>query len=225
MISKVKKLQTVQQLTASLLPSCTVNVMSHEEDRCFQCQEFGLIACDCPNLCCFECHEYGHIVVDCPHWIPPSGTPAHHHKQIATPGIAQGLLLDKITRTGTKTADQGPSPIPADIIVTVIMAPTEAIPDHIIETVDATIGALCNVMLTSIAMHRSSSTYLKDCSRSQSCSAYKTSKKTPYKPSSHSSRTPVKPQDRRHHRVMIAHKLTTIAQMILLVTPKMMRAI
>ena len=58
------------------------------------------------------------------------------------PGIAQDLLLDPITRTGTETADQGCSPIPTDIIVTVIMTATEAIPGHIIETVDATIGVL-----------------------------------------------------------------------------------
>ena len=32
-ISKVEKLQAVQQLTATLLPSSRVNVMSHEEDR------------------------------------------------------------------------------------------------------------------------------------------------------------------------------------------------
>ena len=33
-----------------------------------------------PNACYFECDEYGHIVVDCPHQIPPSGTPACHHR-------------------------------------------------------------------------------------------------------------------------------------------------
>ena len=38
-ISEVEKLQAAQQLTATLLPSSTINVMSHEEDRCFQCQE------------------------------------------------------------------------------------------------------------------------------------------------------------------------------------------
>ena len=38
-ISEVEKLQAVQQLTATLLPSSTVNVMSNEEDQCFQCQE------------------------------------------------------------------------------------------------------------------------------------------------------------------------------------------
>ena len=40
-ISEVKKLQAVQQLTATLIPSSTVNIMSHEEDQCFQCQELG----------------------------------------------------------------------------------------------------------------------------------------------------------------------------------------
>ena len=33
-----------------------------------------------PNVCCFECDEYGHIVADCLHPVPPSGTPAHHHR-------------------------------------------------------------------------------------------------------------------------------------------------
>ena len=43
-ISEVEKLHATQQLTATLIPSCTVNVMSHEEDHCFQCQESGHIA-------------------------------------------------------------------------------------------------------------------------------------------------------------------------------------
>ena len=42
-ISKIEKLQAVQQLTATLIPS-TVNVMSHEEDCCFQCHDSGHIA-------------------------------------------------------------------------------------------------------------------------------------------------------------------------------------
>ena len=79
-LSEIKKLQATQQLTATLIPSSTVNIMSHEEDLCFQCQESGHIACHCPNVQCFECDEYGHIVVDCPHRIPPSGTPACHHR-------------------------------------------------------------------------------------------------------------------------------------------------
>ena len=42
-ISEVEKLHAAQQLTATLIPSSTVNVMSHEEDCCFQCQESGHI--------------------------------------------------------------------------------------------------------------------------------------------------------------------------------------
>ena len=80
-ISKVEKHQAAKKLTATLLPLTSVNVMSHEEDQHFQCQELGHIACYCPNVCCFKCKEYGHIVVDCPHQIAPSGTPAHHHRQ------------------------------------------------------------------------------------------------------------------------------------------------
>ena len=38
-IIEVEKLQAGQQLTATLLPSSTANVMSHEEAKYFQCQE------------------------------------------------------------------------------------------------------------------------------------------------------------------------------------------
>ena len=49
-ISEVGKLQTTQQLTATLIPSSTVNVMSNEEDCCVQCQEAGHIACHFPSV-------------------------------------------------------------------------------------------------------------------------------------------------------------------------------
>ena len=49
-ISEVEKLQAIQQLTATLTLSSTVNVMSQEEHRCFQCQELGHIACHCPSV-------------------------------------------------------------------------------------------------------------------------------------------------------------------------------
>ena len=43
-ISKVEKLNAVQQLTTMIIPSSTVNMMSNNEDHCFQCQEQGHIA-------------------------------------------------------------------------------------------------------------------------------------------------------------------------------------
>ena len=77
-IREVEKLQAAQQLTAALLPSSTVNVMSSDDDKCFQCQESGHMACHCPHIKCFDCDNYGHVATDCPDKIPPSGTPAQH---------------------------------------------------------------------------------------------------------------------------------------------------
>ena len=42
-ISEVEKLNTAQQLMAMIIQPSTVNVMSNEEDCCFQCQEPGHI--------------------------------------------------------------------------------------------------------------------------------------------------------------------------------------
>ena len=52
-ISEVENLQAAQQLTATLLPSSTVNMMSNEGDQCFQCQELGHITDYCPNMALF----------------------------------------------------------------------------------------------------------------------------------------------------------------------------
>ena len=47
-IKEVEKLQTAQQLMSTLLPSSSVDTMSSDEDKCFQCQELGHMACYCP---------------------------------------------------------------------------------------------------------------------------------------------------------------------------------
>ena len=139
-ISQVEKLQAAQQLTATLLPSSTVNVMSNEEDQCFQCQELGHITCHCPNVHCFECNEYGHIAADCPDRIPPSGMPAHHKRQHSnTRHCARSTSRHHATGTGTDIAGQDHSHTLTDIEVTVTIIHTEVIPDHI---TDATTGAL-----------------------------------------------------------------------------------
>ena len=49
-IKKVEKLQATQKLTATILPSSSVNTMSSDEDKCFQCQESGHMACHCPHI-------------------------------------------------------------------------------------------------------------------------------------------------------------------------------
>ena len=79
-ITEVEKLSAVQQLTTMIIPPCTINMMLNDEDHCFQCQELGHIARNCPNIRCFKCDEYGHIVMDCPHRIPPLGIPVKHHQ-------------------------------------------------------------------------------------------------------------------------------------------------
>ena len=79
-IAEVEKLNAVQQLAAMTIPPFTVNMISNEENCCFQCQEQGHIAWNCLNIRCFKCGEYGHNVMDCPHMIPLSGTLAIHQQ-------------------------------------------------------------------------------------------------------------------------------------------------
>ena len=81
---EVEKLQAAQQLTATLLPSSSVNTMSNDHDKCFQCQESGHIAHQCPCIKCFDCDEYGHVAAGCPDKIPPSGMPAKHRNKKST---------------------------------------------------------------------------------------------------------------------------------------------
>ena len=48
-IREVEKLQDAQQLTSSLLPTSSVNTMSSDQEKCFQCQEVGHMARYCPQ--------------------------------------------------------------------------------------------------------------------------------------------------------------------------------
>ena len=76
-IKEVEILQAAQQITSTLLPTLSVNTMSSDNDRCFQCQEIGHLACYCPHIWCYNCDNYGHVAMDCLDKILPSGTPAH----------------------------------------------------------------------------------------------------------------------------------------------------
>ena len=75
-IREVEKLQAAQQLTSSLLPASSVNTMSSDHEKCFQCQEVGHMARYCPHIRCYDCDNYGHVAMDCPDKILLSGTPA-----------------------------------------------------------------------------------------------------------------------------------------------------
>ena len=74
-IKEVEKLQAAQQITSTLLTTSSVNTMSSDNDRCFQCQEIGHMACYCPHIQCYDCDNYRHVAMECPDKIPPSGTP------------------------------------------------------------------------------------------------------------------------------------------------------
>ena len=49
-IKEVEKLQAAQQITSTLLPTSSVNTMSSNNDKCYQCQETGHMACYCPHI-------------------------------------------------------------------------------------------------------------------------------------------------------------------------------
>ena len=51
-ITEVEKLNAAQQLTTTILPSSMVNMMSNEDDQCFQCQEPEHITSHCPHIRC-----------------------------------------------------------------------------------------------------------------------------------------------------------------------------
>ena len=141
---KLRSSRPHNNLQATLTPS-TVNVMSHEEDHCFQCQELGHIACHCPNVQCFKCDEYGHIVMNCLHRIPPSGMPAHHHRPNLKGATTIDQLHTTITKTGTDAVGLDHNPIITDTTAKVTLTPTDVIPGHTTGTTDDITGVVHDV--------------------------------------------------------------------------------
>ena len=65
-IKEVEKLQAAQQITSSLLPNSSVNTMSSDNDRCFQCQEVNHMAHYFPHIRCYNYDTCGHVAMNCP---------------------------------------------------------------------------------------------------------------------------------------------------------------
>ena len=213
-ISKVEKLQAAQQLTATLFPSSTSNVMSNKEDPCFQCQELGHIAHHCPNVCCFECDEYGHMVADCPDRIPPSGTPPCHHRQNSstrhcTRSTSRHHHWDRYGHSRSRSQSQ-PHRYRSHSHHNSHRGHSRSHNRHsgchhrnTSHHCYNTHHFCCNTPHQRSSSCRSSLMHSRDHSRSRPHTAYKPSKKTLFKSSFSSGRTVVKLQDRKHHRVMI----------------------
>ena len=137
-ISEVEKLNAAQKLTAMIIPHSTVNVMSNEEDCCFQCQKLGHITWHCPHNKCYKCDKYGHIVMDCPHKIPPSGT------QQLTTNLTEVTMPDQVwgitMKIGTDEVDPDHTPTTKDITAWAIAIHIQAALGHYIRKDTTTTG-------------------------------------------------------------------------------------
>ena len=139
-IKEVEKLQTAQQITSTLLPTSSVNTMSSDNDKCFQCQETGHMACYCPHirfitvttmdmlpqtaLIKYHLQTYQHAA----EITPPLGMIDPHLGIIATPGIPT-----MITEIGTGSGIPDPTHTTLDTGVTAVMTPIGIGPDHFID--------------------------------------------------------------------------------------------
>ena len=208
-ISEVQKLQATQQLTATLLPSSTVNVMSNEGDQCFQCQELGPIAHHCPNIHCFECNEYNHIAAECPDRIPPSGMPAHHKRQHSNTrhharSTSRHHHQDRHRHSRSRTQSHSHR--------YQSHSHNNSQRSHsrwhhrchhrstLLHHPSSTYHYCCDTPHWRSSSHRCLTTHSRDHSRSRSWTSYKPSKNTSSKSSSCCSRTTVKPQDKKQRK-------------------------
>ena len=193
--------------------------MSNEEDQCFPCQVLGHIACHCPNVHCFECEEYGQIVANCPDRIPPSGKPPHHHRQNSntrhcTISTSRCHHWDKYWYSRSRSQSQPcryRSHSCHDFHGGCSRSYHRNSGCHHRSTLchcHCTHHFCHNTPHQRSSSHRSFLTRSRDCCRSRPHTAYKPSKRTLCKPSPSSNRTPVKPQDRKHNRVMIDYPQT-----------------
>ena len=212
-INEVEKLQAAQQLTATLLPSSTVNMMSNEGDQCFQCLELGHIAHHCPNIRCFDYNEYGHVAADCPDRIPPSGKPTHQKRHRSntrhcTRYTSRHCHRDRHrynrSRSQSHSCNYQSHSQNGSHSHRVHSRSYHRCPYRSIScnSHSSSYHYHCNMPHRSYT-HRSSSTHSRDHSRSRTHTPYKLSKTASSKPSSNSSRTTLKHKDMKHKKVTI----------------------
>ena len=211
-ISEVEKLQAAQQLTATLLPSSTVNVMSSEDDKCFQCQEPGHMIHHCPHIQCFNCDEYGHITADSSDKIPPSGTLAchkkhHSHTRQCTRCTSRHCHRNRhrFSRSRSQSHTHGYwghscNNSHRSCSRSYHRWPHRSTSHH---WHSSTYCYQCDTPHRRSSSHRSSSTHSRYCSKSRPHSSYRSSRTASSKPSSSSNKPTSKYQDRKYKRVTI----------------------
>ena len=106
--------------------------MSSNNDKCFQCQEMGHMACYFPCIRCFDCDDYGHVTADvlikfC-HQAYQQETETTTPEDMIDPHLRITIIIGITTMTieiGTGSADLDPIPIIPDVGVTVTVTLTE----------------------------------------------------------------------------------------------------
>ena len=211
-IADVEKPKATQQLTAILLPSSMVNVMSNEDDQCFQCQESGHISCHCPNKYYFECNEYGHITTDCPDRIPLPGMPTYHRGQSSNtrhcPRSTSRLQHQDRYQNSRSRSQSHSHRYHSHSHNNSHRSHYRSHHRHHCRSTsqhhNSSTHCYCHdTPGQRSSSHRSFLTHSRDHSKSQPCTPYKTSKNTSFKSSSTTSRTKVKLQDKKHKRVTL----------------------
>ena len=114
-ICKVEKLNAVQQLTATIIPLSTVNMMSNEEDSRFQCREQGHIA---QIALILDASNVMNMVTLS--WIVHTGYLLQESQQlISNPNLTEATMPDQVqgttVKTGTSKVDPYHNLIFADI--------------------------------------------------------------------------------------------------------------
>ena len=149
--------------------------------------------------------------MDCPHQIPPSGNPACHHRLKSHTRHHSRLASHHHHQDRYRYSRSRSQSHPHRYHSTVAMIPTEAIPDHTIETIDITIGVLHDA-LTLVLIVPIVTPHITDCLhtgahqltlRTTTHSPFKPSKKTMHKSSSHPRRAHDKLHEKRNPRVII----------------------
>ena len=228
-----QKLQATQQITSRLIPTLLVNNMSVIITGVFQCQEVGHMAHYCPHIQCYNCDNYGHVALDCPD--------KYHH-------LAHWHTAEVMPTTGMIDPPLGIIATPDILTVITRIDPGSVVPKSCShnhryrssshhESHRATPGHSTERSQHSFSHHRSSSSYCyhrdtphhrssshRNLSWDDSRSQHK-SQKQHYKPaqgsSSSSQATPWKHKDKRQKQVTIDDPQNTTAQMIMIVTQRM----